>query len=134
MDVAAFLRKIGDVLPERHAGSRELDVLEFEADGRDVSVRVRREPHGASYPSLAAILHEIGRTCLAQGIAVAQLRRIAFLRDEIRVEVAGAAHQPGKVYRYPIEGTLGAPRAEPPSLRVMPSAMSSSEGGADLKL
>ena len=33
MDVASFLKKIGDVLSERRTSARELDALEFVADG-----------------------------------------------------------------------------------------------------
>lgn len=112
MDVASFLKKIGDVLSERDTGARELDALEFAADGRDVSIRVRRQPHGGAYPPLPVILASIGRTCLEQGVALPQLSRIAFLHDEVRVEVGGAGEQPAKVYRFPIESVLGAPMRE----------------------
>jgi hypothetical protein len=62
LDVASFLKEISEVLTQRGISSRELDGLDFEADGRDVSVRIRREPHGRLYPPLAAILGKIGRT------------------------------------------------------------------------
>jgi hypothetical protein len=119
MDVASFRKKIGEVLSERRTSARELDALEFAADGRDVSIRVRGKPHDSLYPPLAAILASIGRTCHEQGVALPQLSRIAFPTDEVRVELGGAGPQPAKVYRFPIEGVLGAPRPEPtPLLRV----------------
>ena len=109
MDTGAFLMQLAEVLSKNATTSRQLEALELEADGRDVSMRVRRELHGNSYPPLAVILREIGQACSDQGIAVAQLRRISFLPDEVRVELAGGAGQPGKVYRFPIKTTLGAP-------------------------
>jgi hypothetical protein len=109
MDTGAFLMQLAVVLSRNAITSRQLEALELEADGRDVSMRVRRELHGNSYPPLAVILREIGHACSDLGIAVAQLRRISFLPDEVRVELAGGAGQPGRVYRFPIEATLGAP-------------------------
>ena len=101
--------RLAEVLSRNATTSRQLEALELEADGRDVSMRVRRELHGNSYPPLAVILREIGQACSDLGIAAAQLRRISFLPDEVRVELAGGAGQPSKVYRFPIEATLGAP-------------------------
>lgn len=124
MDVASFLKKIGDVLSERDTSSRELEALEFAADGRDVSIRVRREPHGLAYPPLTVILASIGRTCLEQGVTLPQLSRIAFLHDEVRVEVGGGTgQQPAKVYRYPIESVLGAPMGEHTPVHTMSSGL-----------
>jgi hypothetical protein len=125
MDTATFLVQLGEVLSRNATTSRELEAIEVEADGRDVSMRVRRELHGNSYPPLPVILREIGRSCSAQGVAVAQLRRISFLPDEVRVELAGGTGQPGKVYRFPIEATLGAPIPVAP-LRVVSGALGSS--------
>src|SRR4030095_11244778 len=119
MDVASFLNKIGDVLSEWRTSARELDALEFAADGRDVSIRVRSQPHGSLYPPLAVILASIGRTCHEQGVALPQLSRIAFLSDEVRFELGGAGQQPAKVYRFPIEGVLGAPMPEPTPLQLV---------------
>jgi hypothetical protein len=126
MDTATFLAQLGEILSRNATTSRELEAIELEADGRDVSMRVRREPHGNSYPPLAVILREIGRTCREQGVAVAQLRRISFLPDEVRVELAGGANQPGKVYRYPIEATLGAPTPVPTPLHVVSGTLGGS--------
>jgi len=112
MDVTSFLKKICDVLAEQDTSARDLEAIEFAADGRDISIRARREPHGSPYPPLPAVLGAIGRTCLEQGVAAPQLSRIAFLPHEVRVELAGGAHQPAKVILYPIEGTLGAPTGD----------------------
>ena len=119
MDVACFLKKIADVLSERRTSARELDALEFAADGRDISIRVRTKPHGGLYPPLAVILASIGRTCHEQGVALPQLSRIAFLSDEVRVELVGGGQQPEKVYRFPIEGVLGAPTPVPSPLQLV---------------
>jgi hypothetical protein len=123
MDVASFLKKIGDVLTERRTSARELDVLEFAAEGRDVSIRVRSKPHDSLYPSLPAILASIGRTCHEQGVALPQLSRIAFLSDEVRVELGGAGQQPAKIYRFPIEGVLGAPLPEQTPLHLVAATL-----------
>lgn len=117
MDVASFLKKIGDVLSERRTSARDLDALEFAADGRDVSIRVRGKPHGSLYPPLAVILATVGRTCHEQRVGLPQLSRIQFLSDEVRVELGDAGQQPVKVYRFPIEGVLGAPTPEMTPLR-----------------
>jgi hypothetical protein len=119
MDVTSFLKKIGDVLSERSTSARELEALEFAADGRDVSIRVRSNPHGSLYPPLGVILASIGHTCHEQGIALPQLSRIAFLSDEVRVELGDAGQQPAKVYRFPIEGVLGAPRPDQTPLQLV---------------
>jgi hypothetical protein len=109
MDVALFLKKIGDVLSEHRTTARDLDALEFAADGRDLSIRVRSEPHGSCYPPLAVILASISRTCDEQRVVLPQPSRIAFLSDEVRGELGDAGQQPAKAYRFPIEGVLGAP-------------------------
>ena len=119
MDVASFLKKIGDVLSERRTSACELEALEFAADGRDVSIRVRSKPHGSLYPPLGAILASIGSTCREQGVALPQLSRIAFLSDEVTVELGGAGQPPVKVYHFPIEGVLGAPRPEQAPLQLI---------------
>jgi len=127
MDVTAFLKKIGDVLSERRTSARELEALEFAADGRDVSIRVRGKPHGSLYPPLGVILASVGRTCHEQGVALPQLNRIAFLSDEVRVELGGAGgQQPAKVYRFPIEGVLGAPRPEQTPLQLVAARLARS--------
>jgi hypothetical protein len=123
MDVAAFLAKIGDVLSEHRTSARELDALEFAADGRDVSIRLRSKPHDNLYPPLAVILASIGRTCREQGIALPQLSRIAFLSDEVRVELGSAGQKPAKVYRFPVEGALGLPTPEETPLQLVAAGL-----------
>ena len=126
MDVASFLKKIGDVLSERRNSARALDALEFAADGRDVSIRVRGKPHGGFYPPLPFILASIGRTCHEQGVGLPQLSRIAFLSDEVRVELGNAGQQPAKVYRFPIEGVLGAAAPEQAPLQLVAARLARS--------
>mgnify|MGYP003575117957 CR=1 FL=1 len=109
MDVACFLRKIGEELAGHKTGARELAALAFEADGRDISVQTRRDLHAPFYPPLDAILDKIGATCLAQGITVRQLRRISFLEGEITVELADDRGETCAVHCYPIEMTVRSP-------------------------
>ena len=126
MDAASFLTQLGQVLSRTATSSRELDAIELQADGRDVSIHVRHEPHSRFYPSLAVVLLEVGRTCREHGVDIAQLRRISFLPDEVRVELGGGTIQPGKVYRYPIEATLGPPIPVPTPLHAVSSTLGSS--------
>ncbi|MBI2741465.1 MAG: hypothetical protein HYX38_33635 [Rhodospirillales bacterium] len=109
MDVASFLHEIGEELTDCRTSVRDLAALAFEADGRDISIQIRRDLHAPSYPPLGAILDKIGATCLAQGIAVGQLRRISFLEGEIRVELADDSGQTSTVHSYPIEMTVRSP-------------------------
>lgn len=117
MDVADYLTQLGQILSRASTTSRELEAIELQADGRDVSIRVRAVPHDESYPPLAVILREIGRTCREQGVVVAQLSRISFRPAEVEVELIGEANQSGKTYRYRIETTLGTPTPVPTPLR-----------------
>jgi hypothetical protein len=126
MDVASFLKKITDVLSERRTRARDLEALEFAADGHDVSIRVRSKPHGSLYPPLAVILASIGRTCHEQGLALAQLSRITFLGDEVRIELGRTDPQAARVYRFPIEGVLGAPAPEPTPLQIVAARLARS--------
>src|SRR5689334_13944393 len=109
MDVASFLREIGEELTDCRTSVRDLAALAFEADGRDISIQIRRDLHAPSYPPLDAILDRVGATCLAQGIAVRQLRRISFLEGEIRVELADDSGRINAVHSYPIEMTVRPP-------------------------
>jgi hypothetical protein len=109
MDVASFLRKLGEELGDCKTSARELAALCFEADGHDISVHVRRDLHAPSYPPLDTILDKIGATCLAQGITVRQLRRISFLDGEITVELVDDHGQTSAVHSYPIEVTVRSP-------------------------
>ena len=126
MDVPAFLMQLGQVLSRTATTSRELEAIELQADGRDVSIRIRHVAHDKSYPPLAVILREIGRTCHEQGVVVARLSRISFLPDEIRVELVRNANQLGEAYRYPIETTLGTPIPVPTPLPAVSGTLGSS--------
>jgi hypothetical protein len=117
MDVACFLRKIGEELADHKTSARELAALAFEADGRDISVQIRRDLLSPFYPPLDTILDKIGATCLAQGITVGQLRRISFLEVEIRVELTDDGGETSAVHSYPIEATVRSPPL-PAALRV----------------
>lgn len=103
MDIATFLIDIGDDLARHGTTSRQIAAMEFDADGRDVTVLTRSALHAAGYPGLDVLLGEIGRTCLKEGVDIAQLRRIAFLEREIHVQWTEAAGQAVKTQRYPLE-------------------------------
>ena len=118
--------QLGQVLSRTATTSCELEAIELQADGRDVSIRIRHVAHEKSYPPLAVILREIGRTCHEQGVVVAQLSRISFLPDEVRVELVGDANHLAEAYRYPIETTLGAPTFVPTPLPAVSGTLGSS--------
>lgn len=126
MDVADFLTQLGQILSRTATTSRELEAIELQAEGRDVSIRIRHVAHDKSYPSLAVIMREIGRTCREQGVAVARLSRISFLPDEVGVELVGDANHLGEAYRYPIVTTLGAPTFAPTPLPAVSGTLGSS--------
>ena len=62
-------------------------LLDFEADGRDISMRIRSTPHPSWYPPLGLILGKIGNICGDRGVTLSQLRRIDFAGNGIRVEL-----------------------------------------------
>lgn len=94
MDVAQFLNDVAGDLVKAGVHSRRLSALAFEADGMDIAVRTARTEHVETYPPLGDILDRVGRHCLAEGIAVEQLRQITFLDEEINLEVASRHGQP----------------------------------------
>lgn len=109
MDTASFLNEIADKLANGNVSSRELASLDFEADGRDISIRVRSTPHPSWYPPLRLILGKIGNTCVDRGVGLSQLRRITFGEREINVELGQRDGPTGKIFTFPIEATLGLP-------------------------
>jgi hypothetical protein len=112
MDTASFLNDIADKLAKASVGSRELTALDFEADGRDISIRVRTKLHSSWYPPLGLILGRVGNTCLERGVTLSQLRRITFGDREIRVELSQCAGPVGNVFTFPIETTVGLPASD----------------------
>jgi hypothetical protein len=63
-----------------------LVALEFDPESGDISVLGGAAVHAAGYPALETILEKIGRACVADGIALHQLRRITFLEDQVILE------------------------------------------------
>jgi hypothetical protein len=117
MDIASFLRLLSDKLRRSRMAARELETLDFEASGRDISVHIRKTPFGSRYPELGDILGSIGDDCLRRGFELGELRRICFFEREVTVELQGA---PGaargealSTLRYSIEGRL-APQPDQP--------------------
>jgi len=112
MDTASFLNDIADKLAKGSMSSRELASLDFEAEGRDISIRVRSSPHPSWYPPLGLILSQIGSTCVERRVSLSQLRRITFEEREINVELSQRDGGGGKIYTFPIKATLGLPASD----------------------
>jgi hypothetical protein len=112
MDTACFLNEIADKIAKGSLSSRELASLDFEADGRDISIRVRSTPHPSWYPPLRLILGKIGNTCVDRGVTLSQLRRITFEEREINVELSQRDGPAGRIFTFPIEATLGLPASD----------------------
>jgi hypothetical protein len=112
MDAACFLNEIADKLANGSVSSRDLASLEFEADGRDISIRARSMSHAPWYPSLRLILGRIGSTCVDRGVTLSQLRRITFGEKEIILELSQRDGRAGKIVAFPIEATLGLPASD----------------------
>jgi len=81
-----FFRALCQDMAKRGTTSRELVALEFDPESGDISVFGGAAVHAAGYPALETILEKIGRACVADGIAVHQLRRITFLEDQVILE------------------------------------------------
>ena len=105
MDTQCALEDIARKLADSKMSSRELASLDFEAEGRDISIRVRSTSHPLWYPPLGSILGRIGSTCADRGVSLSQLRRITFGENEIRVEL----HHSSAGMAFPIHGTVGLP-------------------------
>jgi hypothetical protein len=107
MDAAQYLQDLAIDLARSALVERDLVALVFEANGRDVDVRTKRNAHATSYPLLSDLLSGIGANCVKGGITVSQLRRIVFAERQVTVEFAGK--EGGVQTRvYVIEGVIGA--------------------------
>lgn len=95
MDVATFLNELCEDLAGCGTTACQLAALEFGADGRDIAVRTRKERRAGSYPDLADIVAGIGLALRAEGIAIAQLRRLTFSDSQVRLELVDAEGRPG---------------------------------------
>ena len=109
MDTACFLNEIAQKITSGSMSSRELASLDFDAEGRDISIRVRSTLLPPWYPPLGLILGRIGSACVDRGVTLAQLRRITFGEKEVSVEVR-APDAPGRTtFAFPIEASVGVP-------------------------
>jgi hypothetical protein len=116
------MRSIGFDLPDKAAAARELagmlTGLEHEVTSRGMTGRellavafdhhrgrielvTRRQPLGADYPDLSTVLTQIALTCVQDGIALGQFRRIAFAEEQITLELVDCWGGP-LVYVYSI--------------------------------
>jgi hypothetical protein len=107
METKCALEDIARKLADGKMSSRQLASLDFEADGRDISIRIRSTSHPLWYPPLGLIFERIGSTCADRGVSLSQLRRITFGENEICVELHDSAA--GATLAFPIRGTLGLP-------------------------
>ena len=105
MDVAAFLSDLSRHLIRSGTTSRQLAALEFAADGRDINVRACRERCGA-YPELGTIVACIGPALRAQGVAVGELRCLAFHDTWIGLELVDADGR-ARTCSWPLFAALG---------------------------
>jgi hypothetical protein len=103
ISIREFLNAIAEELETRGTTSRDLVMLQFEADSGDLRVLVDRKPHPAYYPSLGNILGMVCATCEEDGITLAELERITFFDTEINLECSSLGGE--AVYTYPIEAT-----------------------------
>lgn len=109
MDTASYLLELAQKLAKASMSARELAALDFEADGRDISIRVRSTTLPYWYPPLGLVLGKIGNTCADRGVTVSQLHRITFTEKEVSVEVREPDTPAGTIFTFPIEVTVGLP-------------------------
>jgi hypothetical protein len=109
VDTASYLAELAQKLVYANMSSRELAALDFEADGRDISIRIRSTPHPSWYPPLDLILGKVGNICANRGVTLSQLRRIDFTESGIRVELKQRDSGEGKIFAFPFETTVGLP-------------------------
>jgi hypothetical protein len=102
LTVEDFFKALCQDMTERGTTSRELVALEFDPESGEISVLGGVAGHAADYPALKAILEKIGRACVADGIAVHQLRRITFLEEQVTLEWVSRTGK-WELHTYPIE-------------------------------
>jgi hypothetical protein len=89
-----------EILTGHGASSAELVAVGFSAGSGGIEILTRsRRSH--DYPDLIAILGQLGQMCVDESIEAHRLRRIAFLDDEIGLELIDADGEP-EVYVFPI--------------------------------
>jgi hypothetical protein len=98
-EVAGMLARLEEELDSRGATSQRLLAVAFEGD--DIQVTLRADPLGAGYPDLSAVFEGIARTCADDRIALHQLRRIAFCKEAISLELVNGQGRP-QLYLYPV--------------------------------
>ena len=103
LGVAEFLNALCAELVAEGTSSRDLVAIEFDPDSDNVDVLTGMEPHLRSYPDLISILKAIGQTCSQDRIDAQQLRRISFLKEEIKLELVSRYGHQRIIYSYPIE-------------------------------
>jgi hypothetical protein len=90
-----------EILTRRGASSAELVAVGFPAGACSIEVLTRTHSRSHDYPDLITILGQLGQTCVDESIEAHRLRRIAFLDDEIGLELIDADGEP-EVYVFPI--------------------------------
>jgi hypothetical protein len=135
MDTAEYLGDLARNLARSAIASSELVALVFEANGLDVQVNTKRKAHPSSYPGLGDMLSVIGSHCVAEGITVSQLRRIAFADQHVTVEFLGQGQGQGsrlETREYSIKAVLrpATPRGAYGAMREDGTASRSTAGSA----
>ena len=82
-----LLGLVADELDRRGTRARNVAAIAFIAAVDRITVTVRTQPLPEPYVELSEILDHVGRTCRDEGIAVEQLRRIAFFEDEVNLQI-----------------------------------------------
>jgi len=90
-----------EILTGQGASSAELVAVGFPAGDGGIEILTRSRSRNHDYPDLIAILGQLGQMCVDESIEAHRLRRIAFLDDEIGLELIDADGEP-EVYVFPI--------------------------------
>jgi hypothetical protein len=97
--VARMLAELEQELDSRGATSQRLLAVAFKGD--NIEVTLRADQLGAGYPDLSEVFEGIACTCADGRIAPHQLRRIAFCKEAISLELVNGRGQP-ELYLYPV--------------------------------
>jgi len=103
LNAAELLEALCAQLVEDGASSRELIAIEFDPAGNKVALLTGKKAHVEDYPDLVSILETIGESCARDRIGARQLRRINFLKAEIKLEMVSPLGDQTIIYTYPLE-------------------------------
>jgi hypothetical protein len=101
LELAGMLTGLQQELADRGMSGRELLAVTFDHRRGKIELVIRPQPLGAAYPALSTLLAQIARTCVQQGIALSQFRRIVFGERQVRFELVDLRGMP-QVYVYSV--------------------------------